>query len=280
MSDAYYRRGTRLHSKEEQLDPVTGERLPEREPERKHAVKLEDIGENGEIDREREDGSSRSESYSSGKKLGTSRKMNAEARAQREAENGEAKQGKKEEEHDRLGLWHIDKMFADLRKRKNMTPAELEQEAEMKKYVDHERQDPIAYAMDVVSKKTVNEQGLRNRLWSRGYSEKETEEAIRYVKSYGYVKDSRLAQDMLERLAARCWGKYKICKYLLSRGFMLETVEHLDMSEIDFPFYCAKLIMKYPPERSGAMLRAVRNAGYTLSDYRRARELIEGTRED
>ena len=132
-----------------------------------------------------------------------------------------------------------------------------------------------AYAMKVVAAGSVTERKLTDKLREREYSETEIEEAISYVKSFGYINDARLAQDMLDKLAARLWGRFKICYYLKGKGISDEVIEDLDFSEINFPYYCAKLMKKYPAERRDAMLRAVKNAGYTSDDVRKARLLIE-----
>ena len=132
-----------------------------------------------------------------------------------------------------------------------------------------------AYAMKVVAAGSVTERKLTDKLREREYSETEIEEAISYVKSFGYINDARLAQDMLDKLAARQWGRFKICYYLKGKGIAEDVIEDLDFSEIDFPYYCAKLMKKYPAERRDAMLRAVKNAGYTSDDVRKARLLME-----
>ena len=132
-----------------------------------------------------------------------------------------------------------------------------------------------AYAMKIVAAGSVTERKLTDKLREREYSETEIEEAISYVKSFGYINDARLAQDMLDKLAARQWGRFKICYYLKGKGISEDVIEELDFSEIDFPYYCAKLMEKYPAERRDAMLRAVKNAGYTSEDVRKARLLME-----
>ena len=134
-----------------------------------------------------------------------------------------------------------------------------------------------AYAMRVVSGATVTEKKLYEKLMLREYSEDDAFDAIEYVKSFGYINDLRLAQGMVEKLAARRWGRFKICYYLKRKGVNEDVIGELDFSEIDFPAYCAELIKKYPKEKRDAMLRAVKNAGYSGDDYRKAMKLlIEG----
>ena len=141
-------------------------------------------------------------------------------------------------------------------------------------YSKKRRDTAKAYAMKIVAMGAVTEQKLRDKMKTREYSDEEIEEAIAYVKSFGYVNDEKLAQDMIEKLAARMWGRFKICYYLKGKGISEDVIEDLDFSEIDFPFYCAQLMKKYGPERREAMLRAVKNAGYSSDDLRRARALL------
>lgn len=227
----------------EQFAPLAGEEELELKAERKHAVKLGDIEErNGRVTFvEKVTDSSKKQSLEKLKKSFDGGDRNEASY------NGAVGKGNSEESDDAVIL------------RKN------------------KKKSAVAYAMTVVSRSTVNELALKSKLQARGYSEDETEEALSYVKKFGYVDDARLAQNMLDGLAARCWGKFKICRYLTARGFSSEIVESLDFSDIDFPAYCAKLMGRYPPERREAMLRAVKNAGYTSSDIRLAKELIEDT---
>lgn len=125
----------------------------------------------------------------------------------------------------------------------------------------------IAAAMRIVSLGSVPERGLRDKLQRKGFSERDTDAALEYVKRFGYVDDQRLAQITAEKLAARHYGRYKICRYLASKGISSEVIENIDFSEIDFPRYCAELMSRYTPDRRDAMLRALRNAGYCSDDF-------------
>ena len=151
---------------------------------------------------------------------------------------------------------------------------DTEEETVERIYGKKRRDTARAYAMKTVAAGAVTERKLRDKLKSKEYTEEEIEEALAYVKSFGYVNDGRLAQDMVEKLAARLWGRFKICYYLKGKGISDAVIEGLDFSEIDFPFYCAQLMKKYSPERRDSMLRAVKNAGYSSDDLRRARALL------
>ena len=159
--------------------------------------------------------------------------------------------------------------------RENASGVEDEEETVEEIYGKKRRDTARAYAMKIVAMGAVTERKLRDKMKLREYSEEDIEEAITYVKSFGYINDGRLAQDMVEKLAARLWGRFKICYYLRGKGISDDVIDDLDFSEIDFPYYCAKLMKKYTPERREAMLRAVKNAGYTSDDVRKARLLME-----
>lgn len=171
--------------------------------------------------------------------------------------------------------WKKNKSVENTVNRKENTLETDEGEGFFEIYGKKRRETARAYAMKIVAMGAVTERKLRDKLFQREYTESETDDALEYVKSFGYVNDARVAQDMLEKLAARRWGRFKICYYLKGKGIPDEVIEELDFSEIDFPYYCAELMKKYTPERRDAMLRAVKNAGYTSDDIRAARRLIE-----
>lgn len=237
-----------------ELYPEQFEDLPEEaeQKERKHSVKLSDIGE--------DDGEG------CGKSPEKSRRS--------AAENGGGVKGTKTS----LASLLVDTAPSWKRGRNEkdtVNPCENEETETVEEIYDKKRRDTAkAYAMKIVAMGAVTEQKLRDKMKTREYSDGEIEEAIAYVKSFGYVNDEKLAQDMIEKLAARMWGRFKICYYLKGKGISEDVIEDLDFSEIDFPYYCAQLMKKYGPERREAMLRAVKNAGYSSDDLRRARALL------
>ena len=90
------------------------------------------------------------------------------------------------------------------------------------------------YAMALVSLKSYTEHALREKLKIRGYGCDETDEAIAYVKGFGYINDLRLAQNAAEKLAQKPYGKRKIFAYLRQKGISGEVIDEIDLSEIDF----------------------------------------------
>ncbi len=132
------------------------------------------------------------------------------------------------------------------------------------------------HALYLVSVSTYTEKKLRDKLVSkkRGglavYTAGEIDEAIEYLKGFGYINDSRLAQNSLPGLAARCWGKIKIRFYLIKNGIDEDIADSLDYSDIDFIFYCRKLLQKHSGKPREKQFRALYNAGYSLDEIREA----------
>ena len=90
------------------------------------------------------------------------------------------------------------------------------------------------YAMALVSLKSYTEHALREKLKIRGYGCDETDEAVAYVKGFGYINDLRLAQNAAEKLAEKPYGKRKIFAYLRQKGITGEVIAQIDLDEIDF----------------------------------------------
>lgn len=230
----------------EQFEDLPEEALPKA---RKRSVRLDDIGEEGEE-------CGKSQEKTDGKSLGT-KKPDSTLTA---LLGGTAP------------AWKNRDAVKD-----TVNPRETasEEETVEKIYSKKRKETAKAYAMKTVASSTVTERKLRDKLKLREYTDEDIEDAVEYVKKFGYVNDTRVAQSMVEKLAARLWGRFKICYYLKGKGITEEVIESLDFSEVDFPYYCARLIKKYPADRRDAMLRAVKNAGYTSDDLRKARELLD-----
>lgn len=128
------------------------------------------------------------------------------------------------------------------------------------------------YAMLLVSSHTYTEKGLQLKIKSKGvYSEEDITDALGYVKSFGYVNDRRLAEDTVPKLAERCFGRSRICRYLASKGISEDIIEGLDFSEVDFVYYCKKLMDKYSGKPNEKVMRALLNAGYTYGEIAEAK---------
>lgn len=131
-------------------------------------------------------------------------------------------------------------------------------------------------AMSLVSTTSYTEQGLRRKLESRErYGKEEIDEAIEYVKGFGYVNDKRLAENAIYKLSERLWGKRKICYYLSGKGISDEVIEALDFSEIDFVTNCERLMSKYAGKPIEKAMRAAYNAGFSPDEINEAKRNLQ-----
>ncbi|MBR2474096.1 MAG: RecX family transcriptional regulator [Clostridia bacterium] len=130
------------------------------------------------------------------------------------------------------------------------------------------RRPPREYAMSLVARSAYTERGLREKMRIRGYGRDETDDAVDYLKGFGYINDIRLAQNAAEKLAAKLNGRRKIFAYLASKGISRETVEALDLSEIDFRENCARAAekMRALGKTKEQIMRSLSNAGFSASE--------------
>lgn len=124
------------------------------------------------------------------------------------------------------------------------------------------------YAMALVSLKSYTEHALREKLKIRGYGCDETDEAIAYVKGFGYINDLRLAQNAAEKLADKPYGKRRILAYLRQKGISGEVISEIDLSEIDFKenarAYAEKLAVRGKTREQIA--RSLISAGFSSAE--------------
>lgn len=79
--------------------------------------------------------------------------------------------------------------------------------------------------MNLLKARTYTEEELRRKLKLGLYSERHIEEALAYVKSYGYVNDLAYAMDFI-RYRAESLSKKQIQNKLLQKGVQKEIVEN------------------------------------------------------
>lgn len=130
------------------------------------------------------------------------------------------------------------------------------------------------YALLLVSTHTYTEKGLFQKIKSKKvYSDEEINEALEYVKGFGYINDLRLAENTVPRLAEKCFGRSKICRYLASKGIDEDIIDSLDFSEIDFVYYCKRLLDRHRGKPDDKIMRALLNAGYTYEEISEAKRM-------
>lgn len=83
------------------------------------------------------------------------------------------------------------------------------------------------YALNVVEFKDRTEKEIREKLTQKGYDENTIEEEIEFLKSYGFIDDSRYAGRFThDAINLKKWGKARIKTELLRKGIDREIVEN------------------------------------------------------
>ena len=132
------------------------------------------------------------------------------------------------------------------------------------------------YALLLVSTHTYTEKALFQKIGSKKtYTHEEITDAVEYVKKFGYVNDKRLAENMIPKLAERCFGRSKICRYFASKGISEDVIDELDFSEIDFVYYCKRLLDRQTGKPDDKIMRTLLNAGYTYDEIAEAKGLCD-----
>lgn len=88
-----------------------------------------------------------------------------------------------------------------------------------------ENRDPRKKAMDLLLYRDRTEKELRDRLLEAGFDEKAAEEGISYVASFGYLNDTRYAENYVFGMQGRK-SRRRIRRELEEKGIAEETVEN------------------------------------------------------
>lgn len=139
------------------------------------------------------------------------------------------------------------------------------------------RKSAKEYAMALVSAKAYTERALRQKLKMRDYGLDETDDAVEYVKSFGYINDQRLAERAATRLAERLYGKRKIFAYLSSKGISSDVIGALELDEIDFKENARLLAQKNAARGRSrdAVIRSLSAAGFSSSEISYALKTLD-----
>jgi len=87
-----------------------------------------------------------------------------------------------------------------------------------------ERKEARVKAMELLLYRSRTEAELRKKLLEREYTEEETDDAVEYVRSFGYINDSAYAEQyVLSKGSAK--GRAALKRELKKKGVPEETVE-------------------------------------------------------
>ncbi len=106
----------------------------------------------------------------------------------------------------------------------------------------------VRKAMQLLLARERSEEELRGRLTQAGFEPEETEEALNYVKSYGYVNDRRYAENYVISAASKK-SRRMIRSYLEEKGLAEEEIERAlaDLPEDETPLVASLLVKKAGP---------------------------------
>lgn len=122
----------------------------------------------------------------------------------------------------------------------------------------------IRSALNILDYADNTERKLREKLRRKKFSEEEIEEAIAYVKDVGYLNEEEHIKDAADYMASvKLYGRYRIKKSLIEKGFPTNLVNSLDLSDYDFNEICIKRTEKSRYRSKDALIAALRRYGFT-----------------
>lgn len=131
-------------------------------------------------------------------------------------------------------------------------------------------------ALRIIGYKDNTESALRRKLRERGFEKDAIDDAVEYLKKYGYLDESRMMIAKVRSLAKnKLYGKPRISAELRRLGFSSETVASLDydgeeLCDIDFEESCRTLLLKLGGELDRKTVAHMMRYGYGMSEIKKA----------
>jgi len=131
-------------------------------------------------------------------------------------------------------------------------------------------------ALRIIGYKDNTESALRRKMKERGFEKDAIDDAVEYLKKYGYLDESRMMIAKVRSLAKnKLYGKPRITAELRRLGFSSETVASLDydgeeLCDIDFEESCRELLMKLGGEPDRRTVAYMMRYGYGMSEIKKA----------
>lgn len=83
------------------------------------------------------------------------------------------------------------------------------------------------YALRLIEFRDRTQKELRDRLLEKGYDENTIEDEIEFLKSYGYINDTRYAERFVsDAINLKKWGKIRIRTELLRKGIERDVIDN------------------------------------------------------
>lgn len=136
--------------------------------------------------------------------------------------------------------------------------------------------EAIKTSLNILGYKNNTEKQLRMKLAQREFTKNETDSAVEYLKSKGYLDETRMIESEIRFLAnSKLYGKQRIFMELKMKGFPSGLISEVDFDDekfddIDFDANCRKLFLKRGGTPDDKTLAFLRRYGYSGPEIRRA----------
>jgi len=113
--------------------------------------------------------------------------------------------------------------------------------------MSYQKSSCIETALQLLSRRDHGEHELVNKLISKGFSEKDTKEALLYCHHFHYIDDIRYAKNQVRQHIAKGRGKQRICQELKQKMISNEDIDCvLNSFDVDwFELARASALKKY-----------------------------------
>ena len=135
-------------------------------------------------------------------------------------------------------------------------------------------------AVRIVAASNVSRRDLQSRLVSKGEDPEQAGEAVRWMEDLNLVDDRRTARQIVERCAAKGYGKSRAKQALyekqIPREFWEEALQdYPDMTDSIYKFLCSKLRGEWDERELKRVIDALLRKGHSYGQIRTALERLK-----
>ena len=135
-------------------------------------------------------------------------------------------------------------------------------------------------AVRIVAASNVSRRDLQSRLVRKGEDPEQASEAVRWMEDLNLVDDRRTARQIVERCAAKGYGKSRAKQALyekqIPREFWEEALQdYPDMTDSIYKFLCSKLRGEWDERELKRVIDALLRKGHSYGQIRTALERLK-----
>ena len=135
-------------------------------------------------------------------------------------------------------------------------------------------------AVRIVAASNVSRRDLQSRLVRKGEDPEQASEAVRWMEDLNLVDDRRTARQIVERCAAKGYGKSRAKQALyekqIPREFWEEALrDYPDMTDSIYKFLCSKLRGEWDERELKRVIDALLRKGHSYGQIRTALERLK-----